>query len=94
MTFDFITDWRDSVAAECAPESGAVTAESPRQSAEKPPAHPTSGELALLVRELFAEGTLTWDQLLALSRVAELRPMLEPVVGGVPSARRVCGHRQ
>lgn len=94
MTFDFTTAWQDAGTAEAANDSAAYGA--PRQNGwtEKPPAHPTSGELALLVRELFSEGSLTWDQLQALSRVAELRPVLEPTLDGVPACRRVSAHRQ
>lgn len=94
MTFDFITDWQDGCATGSAPENGSAPPLHLDPAAGKAPPHPTSGELALLVRELFAEGSLTWDQLQALSRVAELRPMLEPTLAGIPSARRVCGHRQ
>lgn len=92
MTFDFTPGWRDETAELC------DTATSPalhRQSAgQKAPPHPTSGEIALLVRELFSEGSLSWDQLQALSRVAELRPMLEPTLDNVPAFRRVSAHRQ
>lgn len=92
MTFDFAADWQESCANDCSPV--AATPSPPAPGAAKAPPHPTSGELALLVRELFAEGSLTWDQLQALSRVAELRPMLEPTLAGVPSARRTAGQRQ
>ncbi|MGE4279683.1 MAG: hypothetical protein AB7G62_08865 [Magnetospirillum sp.] len=93
MTFDFTPGWRDDIVdlADTTPAAPALQAQPVGQ---KAPAHPSTGEIALLVRELFSEGSLTWDQLQALSRVAELRPMLEPALDNVPAYRRVSGHRQ
>lgn len=93
MTFDFTPGWRDDSVdlADTTPGGAAPRLHSAGQQA---PAHPSSGEIALLVRELFSEGSLTWDQLQALSRVAELRPMLEPALDNVPAYRRVSAHRQ
>jgi len=92
MTFDFTPGWRDD-AVELT-DTLAPPALQMQPAGQKAPPHPTSDEIALLVRELFSEGSLTWDQLQALSRVAELRPMLEPTLDNVPAFRRVSAHRQ
>ncbi|WP_291717931.1 hypothetical protein [Magnetospirillum sp. 64-120] len=92
MTFDFTPGWYD----ETVEMAGTATAPAlhVQPAAQRAPSHPTSGEIALLVRELFSEGSLTWDQLQALSRVAELKPVLEPTLDNVPAFRRVSAHRQ
>lgn len=96
MTFDFTPGWLDP----STPQSGSETEAAPLRATStntakaKAPAHPSSRELAELVRELFTEGSLTWDQLQSLSHVAELKPMLEPAIAGIPSVRRISGHRQ
>lgn len=95
MTFDFTPDWQDSLASQSADETTMVSLR-PHSGPAKPkaPPHPSNSELAELVHELFTEGTLTWDQLQSLSRVAELKPMLEPTIAAIPSVRRVSGHRR
>lgn len=92
MTFDFTPGWRDETVELC--DTAAAPALHLQPSGQKAPAHPTTDQIALLVRELFSEGSLTWDQLQALSRVAELRPVLEPTLDNVPAFRRVSAHRQ
>lgn len=49
---------------------------------------PHLSETAALIRELFAEGTLSWDQLAELARAPELQPLLADVVAAVPANRR------
>ncbi len=49
---------------------------------------PDLSEIAALVRELFAEGTLSWDQLSELARAPELQHLLAEVVAAVPAARK------
>lgn len=95
MTFDFTPDWQDSLATHSTDEAAMVSLR-PLSAPAKPkaPPHPSNSELAELVHELFTEGTLTWDQLQSLSRVAELKPMLEPAIAGVPTIRRIAGLRR
>jgi hypothetical protein len=45
--------------------------------------------VAALVRELFSEGTLTWDQLRELARAPELSNLLDEALAGVPAGRRL-----
>jgi len=96
MTFDFTPGWLEPSATQSISETETaplrVVSITPAKA--KAPAHPSNLELAELVQELFTEGSLTWDQLQSLSRVAELRPMLEPAIAGTPLVRRVSGHRQ
>lgn len=97
MTFDFTPSWQDPATATHTAVDVAVAALDASTVIARPeraPAHPGADELALLVRELFAEGSLSWDQLQALSRVAELKPMLEPALAGIPATRRVAGARR
>lgn len=53
------------------------------------PSQPSLHEVASLVRELFSEGTLSWDQLSELARVPELKNLLEDAMAGVPAGRRL-----
>ena len=96
MTFEFTPSWQldtiTPVDQDNVTSAASLKVAAPYQ--ERAPSHPTAGELAELVRELFTEGSLTWDQLQALSRVAELKPMLEPAMAGIPAVRRVSGTRQ
>lgn len=95
MTFDFTSDWQDSLATQSGEEAAMVSLR-PLSAPAKPkaPPHPSNSQLAELVQELFTEGSLSWDQLQSLSRVAELKPMLEPAIAGIPSVRRVSGLRR
>lgn len=95
MTFDFTPDWQDGLAA-LNPDEDTMVSLRPLSAPAKPkaPPHPSNSQLAELVHELFTEGTLTWDQLQSLSRVAELKPILEPAVAGVPTIRRIAGLRR
>ncbi len=45
-------------------------------------------DLAVLIRELFGEGSLSWDQLCALADLPDLAPLLSEAVAGAPAARR------
>lgn len=96
MTFDFTPDWLlGAIAATeysgTAPHCGAVSPLAPPPPCA--PSHPTMAELAALVAELFAEGTLSWDQLRALGGVPELRPMLSQAIASVPPTRRAARSR-
>jgi len=96
MTFDFSPDWMDRVCG-ATEYSGAA----PRPLELSPlappppcaPAQPTTDQIAALVTELFAEGTLSYDQLRSLSKVPELSPLLGDALDGVPAGRRIRASR-
>lgn len=93
MTFDFAPDWRDSSpSADTAPQTALPTAATgfPPLSASPPraPAHPTRHQMASLVGELFAEGSLNFEQLCSLSNAPELADLLGDTVAAVVPSRR------
>lgn len=87
MSFDFASDrrnWR---------HRGGAGAKAPRlAAASRPvfavPQRPTLDELAGLVRELFAEGTLSWDQLWSLACLPDLAPHLAKTLDTAPDLRK------
>lgn len=95
MTFDFAPNWLDDQAytvdhATARPRPLISAAIIP--GAAPPPCappHPTVGQMADLVGELFTEGSLSFEQLCSLSHVPELKPLLGDTVAGVAPARRV-----
>lgn len=88
VTFDFAPNWTASLtAAEPAPASAA--APSPLIPAPCAPAAPSMAQVAALVEELFAEGSLSFEQLRSLSGVPELTPLLGDAVAGVSPERRI-----
>lgn len=97
MTLDFAPEWLARTVAETE-----YTGASPRAVAVSPlappppcaPAHPSARELAALVTELFTEGTLSWEQLQAMSNQPELRHLLDQAVAGAPATRRAAGGRR
>jgi hypothetical protein len=94
MTLDFAPDWMGTEIGEFI-GTAQIPVAVPRLSPPPPcaPAHPTDRELANLVGELFAEGTLSWDQLRTLGNVGELRSLLTDTIAGVPLARRITERR-
>ncbi|MBX9634821.1 MAG: hypothetical protein K2X44_07545 [Magnetospirillum sp.] len=92
MTFDFAPHWMDIIST-ATPYSG----EAPKPAVSSPlqppcaPASPSMTEVAALVEELFAEGTLSYDQLRSLSTAPELASLLAGALDSVPAGRRV-GH--
>lgn len=84
MTFDYAPDWIARAIAATEYTSGSPLSP-PLPCA---PSHPTIPELAALVAELFAEGTLSWEQLCALSTQPELNRLLAQTIDEAPATRR------
>lgn len=80
MSFDYSPD---SITAEAA--AAGLAPLTPRAAC---PPQPSLPEVAALVRELFAEGTLSWDQLSELARGPELQALLAETVAAVPAIRK------
>lgn len=99
MTFDFAPEWLDSTAAATETSVFAATAAAtPLASVRviaspKAPVHPTESQMASLVGELFAEGSLSFEQLCSLSNAPELEHLLGDTVAGVAPSRRALGRR-
>lgn len=94
MTFDFTPDWLEamSTAVEYAPTTSraSFSPAAPRLAAPVPgaPAQPTMAQVAVLVGELFTEGSLSFEQLCSLSNVPELEALLGDTIAGVVPTRR------
>ncbi|MBC7906719.1 MAG: hypothetical protein H7Y60_08240 [Rhodospirillaceae bacterium] len=89
MTFDFAPRWL-SIISTATPYVGAVQTLSPLAPPPQcAPATPSMIEVAALVEELFAEGTLSYDQLRSLSTVPELESLLGDALNSVPAGRRL-----
>ncbi len=96
MTFDYSPDWMDrlSEVAEYSSAAPRPVAASPRPpSSPSTLAQPTTVEIAALVEELFAEGSLSYEQLRSLSAVPELSSLLGDALENVPASRRIRGRR-
>lgn len=95
MSFDALPDLLTATAATeysgAAPRSVTVSPLVPAPA--RVPHHPTERELAALVTELYAEGTLSLEQLRALGRTPELQPHLGPAIDATPALRRAAGSR-
>ncbi len=76
MTFEFAPDWMETLLRPSSYSSASLGL-SPMMPATNPPAHPDAGEVAALVGELFAEGTLSAEQFRSLLAAPELEPYLE-----------------
>ncbi|HLO77881.1 MAG TPA: hypothetical protein VK196_15605 [Magnetospirillum sp.] len=93
MTFDFTPGWLDTMsnatdtATPMPRHSHAATAVRAAVAACPPP-QPTMAQVASLVGELFAEGTLSFEQLCSLSNAPEMASLLDDTVAGVTPARR------
>ena len=72
MTFEFAPDWIESL-LDATPYSPVGFG----MSADTAPAHPGAAEVAALVGELFAEGTLSMEQFRSVLSAPELKPYLE-----------------
>lgn len=91
MTFDYAPNWMDTLSSTA--DHAGVTAKtvvlpSPLLPPPCAPASPSMAQVAVLVEELFAEGTLTYDQLRSLSTVPELNALLDDALAGVSAERR------
>lgn len=73
MTFEFAPDWMEALLRSPDIASTAMGI-SPLMPAAAPPAHPNAREVAALVNELFAEGTLSAEQFHSLLAAPELEP--------------------
>jgi hypothetical protein len=93
MTFDFAPGWMDGLlhpgpCSSATPVAAELVTLKARPTA---PVYHTIAELAALVCELFAEGSLSWEQLRSLVEVPELEPHLRSALATVPAARRLQG---
>lgn len=84
MTFDYAPDWIARAIAATDYANGSPLSP-PLPCA---PNHPTIPQLAALVAELFAEGTLSWEQLCALGTQPELTQLLTQAIDEAPATRR------
>lgn len=75
MTFEYAPDWMESLLRPTPFSSAAAPPHLP--SAAAPPAHPGPSQVAALVGELFAEGTLSTEQFRSLLAAPELEPYLD-----------------
>lgn len=71
MTFDFSTDWIGALS-----HGEAISPLAPARPTA--PLYPTASEIALLLKELVAEGSLSLNQLRHMSAQPELAGYLEP----------------
>lgn len=76
MTFNFAPDWMTSLLRDT-PYSPAGAPGSLSAGGLPGPAYPDHAEVAALVSELFAEGTLSPEQLCSLAGLPELQPHLQ-----------------
>ncbi|MCR6630785.1 MAG: hypothetical protein NVV74_12450 [Magnetospirillum sp.] len=95
MTLDFTPDWLSTVstaeATAATPTCRSVfvpAVPAPHLPPPGAPAAPSMAQVARLVEELFAEGSLSFEQLCSLSNVPELKSLLAETVSGAPSRRR------
>jgi hypothetical protein len=73
MTFEFAPDWMEALLR--SPDvASTIMGTSPLMPPAMPPAHPDAREVAALVGELFAEGTLSAEQFHTLLAAPELEP--------------------
>lgn len=87
MTFDFTPDWMETL-LRASPFTPAEPAGSAGPKGMPAPTYPSQAEVAMLVSELFAEGTLSADQLHSLSRLPELSGHLGRALASLPLPRR------
>lgn len=96
MTFDFAADWTETTSPTAeysrAPVSVAVSPLAPPLPCAPTP--PSMAEVAALVEELFAEGSLSYEQLRSLSSIPELNDLLGAALAGVPAGRRLTRPRR
>jgi len=86
MTFDFAPDWmmsllKDSPFSPVAPTGVLLAKGLPT------PDYPNHAQVAALVSELFAEGTLSPEQLCSLAGLPELQPHLRSALAALPAFR-------
>ncbi len=78
MTFDFAPDWMQALKCR-SPLTPVDPAGSAAARGLPAPPHLDAADVATLVKELFAEGSLTADQLVSLAILPELEPYLRSV---------------
>lgn len=88
MTFDFAPDWMTTL-LNGAPYSAAEPPGSAASRGLPPPSYPNDAEVAALVSELFAEGTLSPEQLYSLAGLPELRAHLPGALAALPTSRKI-----
>lgn len=76
MTFEYAPDWMEALLRP-APYSSAGAVPPRMSDAASPPSHPDPRQMAALVGELFAEGTLSAEQFRSLLASPELNPHLD-----------------
>jgi hypothetical protein len=87
MTFDFAPDWMTSLLSGT-PFTAADPVGSASPGVQTVPSYPDGAEVAALVSELFAEGTLSPEQLYSLAGLPELQPHLNSSLAAWPIPRR------
>jgi|AGTN01.1.fsa_nt_gi hypothetical protein len=87
VTFDFAPGFINGPAADSGTPARNA-APSPLVPSPCAPASPSMVQVAVLVEELFAEGSLSFEQLRSLSGVPELTPLLGDALAGVSPERR------
>jgi hypothetical protein len=88
MTFDFAPDWMTTMLngapfSPAEPEGSAATRGLPV------PSYPDHAEVAALVSEMFAEGSLSAEQLCSLAGLPEMQPHLPRALASLPAARKL-----
>ena len=86
MTFDFAPDWMASLLTD-SPFSPMAPAGSLLAGGLPTPNYPDQAQIAALVSELFAEGTLSPEQLCSLAGLPELQPHLGSALAALPTLR-------
>ncbi|WP_192884614.1 hypothetical protein [Paramagnetospirillum kuznetsovii] len=87
MTFDFAPDWMTTL-LNGAPYSAAEPAGSVMGKGLPIPAYPDNAEVAALLSELFAEGTLSAEQLWSLADLPEIKAHLPGALAALPAHRK------
>lgn len=83
MTFEFAPDWMETLLRSSS-YSQADLGISPLIPVVMPPAHPDARQMAALVSELFAEGTLSAEQFHSLFESPELEPFFDAMLDAKP----------
>lgn len=87
MTFDFAPDWMSTL-LNGAPYSPAELPGSAAIHGLPIPAYPDNAEIAALLSELFAEGTLSAEQLWSLAELPELQAHMPGALAAMAQPRK------
>ncbi len=79
MTFEFAPDWMETLLRSSSYAQSDLGI-SPLLPSVVPPAHPDARQMAALVSELFAEGTLSAEQFYSLFASPELEPFFDAML--------------